>query len=107
MTTAWPSGWRMRSPMMRAAVSVDPPGGKGTISVIGRAGKDWACAMPATTASANAATSFLISIRPYVGFFHYAPPFGRVGLDLLHRLRGRQDLDIAAGGVDRIHAGLV
>src|SRR5258708_26000986 len=41
MITDCPSGMRMRSPMMRAAVSVEPPGGKGTISVMGLAGKVW------------------------------------------------------------------
>ena len=38
ITTDCPSGARMRSAMIRAAASVDPPGGKGTTSVIGRDG---------------------------------------------------------------------
>ena len=35
MMTGWPSSGRIRSAMMRATVSVDPPGGNGTTSVIG------------------------------------------------------------------------
>src|SRR6185295_14800911 len=54
ITTVWPSGARMRSPRMRAAVSVEPPGGKGTISVIGRKGQVCACAPVNTAARANA-----------------------------------------------------
>jgi hypothetical protein len=38
MMIGWPRIGRMRSAMMRAVVSVEPPGGKGTISVIGRLG---------------------------------------------------------------------
>ena len=38
ITTDWPSVARIRSPMIRAAASVDPPGGKGTTSVMGRDG---------------------------------------------------------------------
>src|SRR3954468_15081643 len=44
----------MRSAMIRAAVSVEPPGGKGTIRVMGRFGKGWACAdaiMPSASAT--------------------------------------------------------
>ncbi len=37
-TTDWPSDVRMRSPRMRASVSVGPPAGNGTIIVIGRDG---------------------------------------------------------------------
>ena len=40
MTTVWPSGARIASAMMRAVVSVEPPGGNGEISVTGRVGKD-------------------------------------------------------------------
>ena len=50
------------SAMMRAATSVDPPGGNGTTSVIWRDGKVCACApaMPANAASAIAMISFLM-----------------------------------------------
>ena len=44
----------MASAMMRAAVSVDPPGGNGTMSVIGRVGK--ACA-PRTPGTSTASTA--------------------------------------------------
>src|SRR6201981_2834838 len=37
--TGWPSAAPILSAMIRAATSVDPPGGNGTISVIGREGK--------------------------------------------------------------------
>ena len=36
--TGWPSVARMRSAKMRPSVSVGPPGGYGTIMVIGREG---------------------------------------------------------------------
>ena len=38
ITTGCPSGARMRSAMMRAATSVEPPGGNGTTSVSERTG---------------------------------------------------------------------
>jgi hypothetical protein len=38
MTIGCPSKGRMRSAMMRPTTSVDPPGGNGTIKVIGRDG---------------------------------------------------------------------
>jgi hypothetical protein len=38
ITTDCPSVARIRSAMIRAAASVDPPGGNGTTSVIGREG---------------------------------------------------------------------
>src|SRR6266850_2988728 len=58
-TTVWPSGARMRSAMMRAAVSVEPPGGNGTTRVIGREGNPCACAAAAQAANAIAATKFI------------------------------------------------
>ena len=61
MTTGCPSGALMRSPMMRAVVSVEPPGGKGTISVIGRVGKFCAAAMPDSAANI-AATIVLVMV---------------------------------------------
>src|SRR5882672_9179525 len=62
-TTVWPRGTRMRSAMMRAAVSVEPPGGNGTTRVIGREGKPCACAAAAQAANAIAATNFIASLR--------------------------------------------
>src|SRR2546429_4200827 len=62
MTTVCPSGCRMRSAMMRAVVSVEPPGGNGTMSVIGRVGKFWACA--AVTNSASAAETISLVMDP-------------------------------------------
>jgi hypothetical protein len=38
MMMVWPSDARIRSPMMRAIVSVGPPAANGTTRVIGRAG---------------------------------------------------------------------
>src|SRR3954452_963123 len=35
-----------------------------------------------------------------IRFLHHAAPFRIVGLDLVHRLRRRKDLGVAAGGVD-------
>src|SRR3954451_15535962 len=86
ITIGWPSTGRMRSAMMRAAASVDPPGGNGTTSVSERTGKFWACALakPATTASASAARNLLI------GFSPPSVDFGRTGqcfLQLLQRER--------------------
>src|SRR6516162_5476254 len=57
--------------MMRAATSVDPPGGNGTISVIGREGKESARAgasgvikVSAMKANATAATDFRMMQAP-------------------------------------------
>jgi len=52
--------------MMRAATSVDPPGGNGTISVIGREGKLSACAgeKSAMQASHTAMNSFRMFPAP-------------------------------------------
>src|SRR5215475_1692816 len=68
ITIGCPSDSRIRSAMMRAAASVDPPGGNGTISVSGREGKVCACAnAPQPMTSSSAATSFLITPSPDVG----------------------------------------
>src|SRR5882672_7268420 len=58
-TTVWPRGARMRSAMMRAAVSVEPPGGNGTTRVIGREGYPCACATAAQATNAIAATHLI------------------------------------------------
>jgi hypothetical protein len=61
--TVWPSRSCIFGPMARATVSVEPPGGKGTTSVIGLAAGQacpelvdvaCACALPAALASAMA-----------------------------------------------------
>src|SRR4051794_27093571 len=61
ITIGCPSEARMRSAMMRAAASVDPPGGNGTTRVIGRDGKFCAPALPipARIASASIATNLI------------------------------------------------
>jgi hypothetical protein len=50
----------MRSAMMRAVVSVEPPGGNGTMSVTGLVGKFWAAAIPANAASSVDAISLVM-----------------------------------------------
>src|SRR2546427_3305317 len=65
ITTVWPSAGRILSPMMRAAVSVDPPGGNGTMSVTGRVGYDWAAAIPASADNAVAASSLSMVPLPW------------------------------------------
>src|SRR4051794_27709837 len=66
ITIGWPSTGRMRSAMMRAAASVDPPGGNGTTSVSERTGKLCACALakPARAVSASAARNLVIICSP-------------------------------------------
>ena len=59
-TTVSPSDARMRSPGMRAVVSVEPPGGNGPMRVMVRCGQVCAAAMPANTARAIAKTSFFM-----------------------------------------------
>src|SRR5438445_12009980 len=48
--------------MMRAAASVEPPGGNGTISVSGRDGKVCACAAVAAHTAVNSAATILLII---------------------------------------------
>src|SRR5258705_10232202 len=69
MMTAWPRMGRIFSAMMRAATSVEPPGGNGTTSVICRDGNVCACApaRPETIASASAPISFRMFF-PRTGF---------------------------------------
>src|SRR5438552_804817 len=60
----------MPSAMMRAIVSVDPPGASGTRIVTGREGKDCALAPPIAqpAASAMATIVFNICVLPDVGY---------------------------------------
>src|SRR4051812_9509847 len=86
ITIGCPSDTRMRSAMMRAAVSVDPPGGNGTTSVSERIGQVWACTAPtpARTASASATRYFLMT------FLRWSVDFRRPGqcfLQLFQRKR--------------------
>src|SRR5689334_4426360 len=70
ITTGWPSFSRIRSAMMRAAASVDPPGGNGTIRVSGRDGKFCACAVAtAHTTMNSAAINLLITPSPMLARF--------------------------------------
>src|SRR5689334_13474461 len=57
MTSGWPRLFRMRSPMIRASVSVGPPAENGTTIVIGREGYGCADAMELTAIVANASTT--------------------------------------------------
>jgi hypothetical protein len=56
----------MRSAMMRAATSVDPPGGNGTTSVIWRDGYVCACThvTPTIAVNASAKTALLMALPP-------------------------------------------
>src|SRR5437868_13530454 len=62
ITIGWPSDSRIFSAMMRAAASVEPPGGNGTISVSGRDGKVCACAAVAAHTAMNSAATILLII---------------------------------------------
>src|SRR5262245_26811912 len=71
ITTGCPSEGRIASAMIRAVVSVEPPGGNGEIRVIGRDGNDWAPAKPAAMDSAIAAKSLMLP--PLALMVHNAP----------------------------------
>src|SRR5262245_65151540 len=78
ITMGWPSVSRIRSAMMRAAASVDPPGGNGTIKVSGREGNGCACASALQlTISNSAATSHLITSSPMCARFLRLVNFSR------------------------------
>src|ERR1043165_6135888 len=81
MMTAWPRMGRIFSAMMRAATSVEPPGGNGTTRVICRDGKVCASApaRPATMTSASAPISF--RMLPPNRFFWSLLHFDAGGLD--------------------------
>src|ERR1051325_5124846 len=97
MITGWPSDGRIASPMMRAAVSVDPPGGNGTIRVTGRDGNACACAWLVTRA-ANAASAAAANIRT-LGLSSSRHPESTASVELggeaarLQSERGRNGLD--------------
>src|SRR5437660_3795051 len=65
--------------MMRAATSVEPPGGNGTISVIGRDGKLSACA--GASASGRSASAIEAIVRGRVRFC------GNIGVTLPTTIR--------------------
>jgi hypothetical protein len=58
MMSGWASDTRIRSVMMRATVSVGPPGANPTMTVIGPDGS--ACALVAPSAAASAAASTIL-----------------------------------------------
>src|ERR1051325_1827089 len=97
MITGWPSDGRIASPMMRAAGSVEPPGGNGTIRVTGRDGNACACAWLVTRA-ANAASAAAANIRT-IGFSSSRNPESTASVELggeaarLQAERGRNGLD--------------
>src|SRR3954462_9306332 len=68
-TTDCPSVVRMRSAMMRATTSVEPPGGKGEMIVTGRDGYGCACTGATAPAKASAKrTTFMIPPAPSLIF---------------------------------------
>src|SRR3954471_9270308 len=68
-TTDCPSVVRIRSAMMRATTSVDPPGGKGEIIVSGRDGDGCACTAAIAPPKASAKiTTFMIPPAPSLIF---------------------------------------
>ena len=60
-STGWPSRSESLGWMMRATVSLPPPGAKGTMSVTGRVGN--ACAKAAPVAAPNAAKSAALAMN--------------------------------------------
>src|SRR5574339_376943 len=83
-TTGCPSSVESPCATARATPSVPPPGGNGTINLIGWVGHDWAPAVPAAKASARAQAE--ISCRRWI-MASLLFPFddvaqGRVALDL-------------------------
>src|SRR5262245_53492647 len=67
-TSGWPSGFSSFCARMRATMSVDPPGGKGTMTRIGLAGQLCPYAEHAANANAHAATMQCSSL------IFYPPP---------------------------------
>ena len=67
ITTCWPSDLLMRSPTIRAMMSLVPPGGSGTTSVIGRLG--YGCAeapeAAAMAAMAIAIVTYALDMGPF------------------------------------------
>src|SRR6185503_7117036 len=83
---------------MRATMSVEPPGGKGTISRIGFAGQACASAAPGRIANAqNAATT----ARPIM-LFAEAEPLGAFGVQL--DLVPHEGVHLADADVDQLEA---
>jgi hypothetical protein len=72
-TTGWPSGPCIASAMIRASVSVGPPGGNPTIMVTGRDGKISAAAGAATAASASSAAAKLAMRFGFMTSVDYRP----------------------------------
>src|SRR4051812_31145818 len=92
ITIGCPNAGRMRSAMMRAAASVDPPGGNGTTSVSERDGKaGCAPAAPASIVNASASNNLFIT-DPCLSV-----DFGRTGQRLFELLQRERT---AAGDIE-------
>src|ERR1041384_837063 len=91
-TTCWPSSSPSFGAMIRAVVSVPPPGSKPTIVVMGFTGQ--VCASAACeSASAHAAKRIFLmarsSIRDDAGALHHRRPLRHLVLHELERVLGR------------------
>src|SRR5262250_2504147 len=73
MMMVWPSAVRMPSAIRRPTTSVSPPGGNGTIIVIGRDG--YACARAARGTAGSAAAPAARCRKFRRGSFIFEPPF--------------------------------
>src|SRR5690349_2578023 len=58
--TGWPRSSDTFCPVMRATISVGPPGAKGVMKWIGLAGQAWACAAAAASMSSAAKMNFIL-----------------------------------------------
>ena len=87
ITTGWPSERAMRSPRMRAIVSVGPPAANGTTTVMGREGYAWAAAKVDIAAS-NAAPRIcgsgdVFMTREFTGYARLRSRYGAFLIDVL------------------------
>src|SRR3954451_24548846 len=69
MTMGWPMNFDALSAIARIEMSVEPPAGHGTISVIGLVGYSCATAAPQGAASPNAATNPIKLLARSIGDF--------------------------------------
>ena len=65
ITIGWPRCFSVAGASARIAMSVEPPGGQGTISVTGRVGNCCACAVVASAMNAAAAKISLLMVAPF------------------------------------------
>src|ERR1700752_1408657 len=109
MITRWRSGARMASPRIRAAVSVDPPGGNGTIRVTGRDGN--ACASAWLVTRAAIAASAAAGNMRTIGFSSSRNPESTASVELggeaalLHPERDRNGFDAEVDAPDLAPVG--